>query len=78
MVYTSGVNELCNQSTTRTTKNCLNKIKEEAALLRDQGFAILSWGDYNAHIGDSIKDGIAGNKHLVNNNGEREQKTKTT
>ena len=54
----------------QNNKELLNKLKEQATLLRNQGFAILSWGDYNAHIGDSIKEGIAGNKHPINNNGK--------
>ena len=54
----------------QNNKELLNKLKEEATLLRNQGFAIISWGDYNAHIGDSAKEGIEGNKHPINNNGK--------
>ena len=46
-------------------------LQHEVSSLRDQGFRVLIVGDFNAHIGSVVGQGIIGNNNDINKNGER-------
>ena len=46
------------------------QILQEASALRSKGYRIFLMGDMNAHVGDVLGQGVPGNVHNVNPNGE--------
>ena len=46
-------------------------VQIEAAILRAQGYRIVFMGDFNAHVGCKIGQGVVGNKPGINENGQK-------
>ena len=46
-------------------------LKSEILELKAKVYRIVLLGDFNAHVGDSVEEGVVGNNPIVNANGRR-------